>query len=153
MERFWSKVAKAEGCWRWTAATEDGYGRFALSRRNERAHRVAWILAHGDPGELHVLHKCDNRLCVNPEHLFLGTNADNVADREAKGRNKPPPRCAHEQLARGERHGRAKLTTANVREMRARAAAGERVARLAREFQVSHHTACDAIHGVTWRGV
>ncbi len=93
MDRFWSKVMKDEGCWLWTAATfarQQGprYGQFKWLGRPRLAHRVAWELTFGPiPEGLDVLHTCDNRLCCNPEHLFLGDEATNTADRVAKGRS------------------------------------------------------------------
>lgn len=74
-------------CLEWPGKTVDGYGHIMVQRKTHRVHRLAWTLTHGDPAPLHVLHRCDNRRCANLDHLFLGTNADNVADKVAKGRH------------------------------------------------------------------
>jgi hypothetical protein len=118
--RFWSKVAKRgpDECWEWQASlNQAGYGQFAVvttrPKRNDRAHRVSWILQFGEiPDNLCVLHKCDNPKCVNPNHLFLGTRRDNIHDCIAKGRYRIG--CRHN----GEAHHRALLTEDDVREIR-----------------------------------
>jgi hypothetical protein len=90
-ERLWAKVDKSEGCWLWQGATagEDNYG-YILGEDSKtliRAHRAAWLVTFGPiPDGLFVLHKCDTPLCVCPDHLFLGTHLENMADRDAKGR-------------------------------------------------------------------
>lgn len=92
--RFWSHVDKSGECWEWTAARQpSGYGKMVVgsrldgSRRFPPSHRLAWELTHGPiPQGLHVLHHCDNPPCCNPAHRFLGTDADNAADKVAKGR-------------------------------------------------------------------
>jgi hypothetical protein len=88
-ERFWSKVEKSDGCWSWQGAI--GYYGYGVIRRQYKivlAHRVAYELTYGDAGDLDVLHRCDNPLCVRPDHLFLGTHADNMHDMAHKGRHK-----------------------------------------------------------------
>jgi hypothetical protein len=110
-ERFWMKVRKTEGCWTWTAKTmrsrptrNGGYGIFRVygvgrarkgsgSRTEVFAHRVSWELAYGPvPAGLMVCHHCDNPPCVRPDHLFLGTAFDNMADAATKGRLSVPHR-------------------------------------------------------------
>jgi hypothetical protein len=90
-ERFWEKVEVRgpDECWEWTAGlNENGYGRFRVNATTEAfAHRMSYVLHYGDdPGELMVMHSCDNPRCVNPAHLSLGTNEDNMRDAVAKGR-------------------------------------------------------------------
>lgn len=88
-DKFWSKVRKSDACWEWSGSRNgQGYGLFWNGKRNIGAHRFAWMLMHGDPGQMNVCHKCDNPPCVRPDHLFLGTTADNVRDMWVKGRNK-----------------------------------------------------------------
>lgn len=92
-ERFWSKVVKSDGCWIWKASKRSkGYGAFVYQRGEDiiqgRAHRYSWELHYGDiPPGLCVLHHCDTPACVRPEHLWLGTKAENNADMVAKGRH------------------------------------------------------------------
>ena len=110
-ERFFAKVdaGAGGGCHLWLAARNaKGYGHFYMDRRGMRAHRAAWTIRNGPiPDGIQVLHTCDRPGCVNPDHLFLGTDADNSADMVAKGR-----------AARGEDNGKAKLTAAQVVEIR-----------------------------------
>lgn len=91
VERFMSRVAvDPDGCWLWTGlADQHGYGRIHFEGRVTRAHRVSWMIHEGPiPEGQKVLHRCDTPACVRPDHLFLGTQADNMADMNAKGRGR-----------------------------------------------------------------
>lgn len=147
-DRFWKKADRSGGpdaCWPWRGArNRKGYGRFNVEGANRHAHRVAYALAGSDPGDLCVLHRCDNPACVNPGHLFLGTNADNNRDMCQKGRARP---------CRGSQNGRAKLTEHDVREIRRLHAAGHGCKRLARQFGVSAFAVLTIFNGQGWRHV
>jgi len=125
---FWRLIDKAGDCWEWRGTRDPhGYGRLnrrAIRRSPILAHRYSWFLATGElpPSHLYVCHRCDNPPCVRPDHLFLGTAADNNADRDAKGRTVPPPRHG------GETHPQVAISDAEVRAARESYAAG-------REFQ------------------
>lgn len=85
--RFNQFIDKTESCWLWKGNICAGYGQMVFNGKHARAHRVSWVLHHGEIlNGLHVLHKCDVSICVNPEHLFLGTNLENSTDRHRKGR-------------------------------------------------------------------
>lgn len=88
MKRFWGKTKHADGCKEWTAYRDrNGYGRFRFNGENRLAHRIAYKLYYGiDPKELFVCHTCDNPSCIEPTHLFLGTQKDNMDDMRHKGR-------------------------------------------------------------------
>lgn len=157
-ERFWSKVAQADSssCWPWSAATDkDGYGVFGVSTRikSARAHRIAWLLTRGDPKRQLVLHTCDNPSCCNPDHLFLGTPADNMKDKVRKGRHVSGMRTKPERAAKGSAHGSAKLTEEQVKEIRKRYIPRKvTLHQLGAEYNVSFTTVHNALK-YGWRHV
>ena len=109
-ERFWDKVDKKgpDDCWEWMASKIRGYGVIWVAGRQMFSSRVSWELANGQiPKGMCVLHHCDNPSCVNPAHLFVGTNADNSSDMVKKGRQ-----------ARGKMNGATKLSEQSVREIK-----------------------------------
>ncbi len=147
-ERFWAKVnvGSPDECWDWTAALgARGYGAFNADRMRT-ASRVAWELTHGDPGKLHVLHRCDRRMCCNPAHLFLGTPSDNMRDMHAKGRWTAGDK-------RGAANPRAKLSDADVRVVRARVARGETRVAVAKAFGVSNQLVSRIVSRGIWSHV
>lgn len=109
--RFWSKVSKTEKCWIWKgtiAKKSAGYGRFSLGYSGIGAHRLSYLMHHGNISKgMNVLHKCDNPICVNPEHLFLGSYSDNARDMNSKNRN-----------VKGMTSGMAKLDDEAIKEIR-----------------------------------
>jgi hypothetical protein len=138
-ERFWTRVDMklGDGCWEWTGARHrDGYGQVKIGGRVKKAHRVAWALANGPiPSGGCVLHSCDNRACVRPSHLFLGTHSDNMADMAAKGRAVSPT---------------AKLTQEDVQLIKGRLAVGHRQVDIAHDFGVSQSQISHIRRGVNW---
>lgn len=148
-ERFMAKVSRQDdGCWLWMASVQaaTGYGRFGIGGTVDYAHRAAYRLFVGEiaPGML-VCHRCDVRRCVNPDHLFVGTHAENMKDASRKGRVVLPP----QNFASSEAHQVAKLTNAQVREIRrAPSARG-----LAKRYGVSRSAIWSARTGKTFKDV
>jgi hypothetical protein len=166
VERFWAKVDTSGGpdaCWPWMGArSRHGYGAFWITPRKQvRASRMAYALQNGElPDELNALHTCDNPPCCNGRHLKAGTQAENIADRNAKGRYDhgpnaprwtPPPRTG---LACGERAARARLTEDAVRAIRAAyAAGGVTQEELAQRFGVSDSAIYYVVKRMSWAHV
>lgn len=150
LPRFWSGFDRMpNGCWVWKRSRRHfGYGIIRDRCKVMLAHRLSWEIHNGPiPHGLFVLHKCDNPPCVNPDHLFLGTQADNMADMDSKNRRFVP-------RLQGEQTGRvAKLTNAQAREVYDRLRRGERGSSIARRFNVSHCIVSNIKRGKTWKGV
>lgn len=134
-ERFWACVDKSPGqgpkgeCWTWTKSLdEDGYGRINVDNKHVLAHRYAFFLEHGHYPEHYALHHCDYPTCVRASHLYDGTHAQNMADRQDRNRQWHPS---------GEKHGASKLTEGKVLDIRARAARGEAKAAIASRYKIS----------------
>ena len=143
-ERFREKAVKGnahESCWQWTGATlSNGYGQMWHTGKARYAHRIAYEMFVGViPSDLQVCHSCDNPSCVNPSHLFLGTQADNERDKGAKGRQ-----------ARGSSHGNSKLTEVEVASIRVARAGGVTCKELGQRYGVDPSTIGHAARGKNW---
>lgn len=162
IDRFWEKVNKTDGCWLWIGSTTThGYGVIGTGtgKAAEYAHRLSYEWAHGPiPDGLFVCHRCDTPSCVNPQHLFLGTQSDNMRDAAKKGRTAAGARSgAHthpESVVRGEQLPQSKLTEHDVRAIRSRytiEAISQRA--LARQYGVSHMIIRRILAGELWKHV
>lgn len=146
-KRFLKKVVKSDGCWEWNGfRNPDGYGVVKFRDRLWRTHRVAWVIYRGEiPEGLCVLHRCDNAACVRPDHLFIGTQGDNAADRDSKGRHKP---------FHGSDHPRSKILEEDVLKMRSLFKAGSPIFEIAKLFPViSYDAVCKIVHSKLWKHV
>lgn len=146
--RLDERTRKTKTCWLWIGAkASGGYGSFSLKVDRYlyfmlNAHVMAWILANDAIPDLHVLHTCDNRLCVNPKHLWLGTHAENMADKMEKGRH-----------PRGSQFGHAKLDEEDVRVILEERKAGVTQRTLAELYGVTAQTISGIDRGLTWKHV
>jgi len=140
--RFWSRTKRVGSCLEWQGTRiHSGYGKTSLDGKTVAAHRLAWIFSHGPiPPGLYVCHSCDNPPCVEPSHLWLGTNTDNMQDMVSKGR---------EIRTFGEKNPSARLTDEEVRQIRRHAANGINRHLQAKYFDVSDTTISDIVHGHT----
>ena len=148
IERLLANVEKHDGgCWLWTRSTAKGYGTIRIGgneRKMVRVHRVSYEHFVGPiPNGLFVCHKCDVRHCVNPDHLFVGTNSDNVQDCVKKGRLITPN-------LRGEAHGSAKLTEDDIRAIRILAQSDKTQKSIAIHFGVSRGLIWHILNGKRW---
>ena len=146
--RFWAKVRRGADneCWVWTASRnrKEGYGRFWIAKRKMPAHRVSWVIAFGNVEDgACVLHRCDNRLCVNPKHLFEGTLKENTDDMRKKGRQRW--RKAGEAIA--------KLCREQVEMFRSEKANGASLPQLAAKYGISETHARRIANGSRWKNL
>lgn len=143
---FWKRVDKSGSCWLWTGNKQDnGYGTLAATstRRRISTHRYSYILANGPISKgLFVCHSCDNRICVNPSHLFAGTQAKNMRDRDSKGRQ-----------ALGSKNGNSKLSNDQVATIKELLSEGQTIRDTAQQFGVDYWTIHGISRGKTWKHV
>lgn len=146
------------GCWEWTGAIDNkGYGIIhTYGNSKGRAHRVSWEITHGEiNNNLCVCHSCDNPKCINPDHLFLGTIADNNRDMAAKGRNRWSDAflTSKKKSPQGERHGMSKLNTRDVIKIRNCFENGVTMKELAILYDVGHSHICSIVRRKSWRHI
>lgn len=145
--RFWLNVKKTKSCWIWMASKHPfGYGLIRFRKHHDTAHRVSWILHNGDiPKGMQVLHKCDNPPCINPRHLYLGTQSDNMNDKKHKLRHSYGEGCKQSILTENSVRQIRKMYKRNSRTL-------GQVA-LAKKFGVDQTTISCVINRLTWAHV
>lgn len=146
-DRFWKKVEKKNNdCWNWKASTRAGYGAFKVNGRVESAHRISYLLHYGEEASNLVLHKCDNKKCVNPNHLYDGTYSDNIQDRIKRQNYKPS-----EHAASGESHPDSKLTEKQIRKIRKEYKSSDKTQQdLADKYPVCRRQISDIVNENVW---
>ena len=152
IKRFWLCVDTSTGhgpnkdCWEWTRGIGGGYGSFYIKKKSFTAHRISFIIFNGDIEEnMYILHSCDNTSCVNPDHLFKGTMADNVSDMDKKGRR---------VVLCGEKNKKAKLKEQDVRAIRKEYATKNiSQEKLGQKYKVHQRTINQIIRRETWRDI
>ena len=151
--RIMRRIKKdSNGCWIWKGRrNKAGYGVMetgsllnGTKNHSARVHRLIFEIFKGPIGNMHVLHKCDNPACVNPDHLFLGSHQDNMRDAFSKGRMHPPPHLS------GEENGNTSLTKSDVSEIRLLLRIGETGKRIAKSFGICETTVSNIKNGRTW---
>lgn len=147
-DRFWEKVDKKSKneCWEWIGSChwQWRYGNFNVDGKHKAAHRMSWELHNGPiPDGMVVCHKCDNPPCVNPDHLFLGTIADNNLDKKLKGR----------QDEKGEKNGRAKITWTDVIDIRILHKLGISFADLGKSYNLNPVSISYICSGRNWKHI
>lgn len=144
IRRFWKRVNKSgpNGCWIWTGARNSlGYGAIMIKRKHWLSHRISYALLCGSPDpKLMLCHHCDNKACVNPSHMFLGTSKDNLADAAKKGRT-----------ARGQRHSMHKLNENEVLNIRELSSCGKSAIDISKLFNISYTHAWSITKRKVWR--
>lgn len=158
LERFWAQVDRSGSCWLWRGLASGDYGRISLDGRMWSAHRFVYHLTYGPiPDGLWVLHHCDVRSCCRPEHLYLGTHAENTRDAVERGRmatgDRSSTRLYPERHCRGSDSPHAKLTEDAVREIRRLAAGGASHPSIARRYGVAPTTIWEVVARRTWAHV
>ena len=151
LERFWSKVRKGDFCWDWThAVSRGGYGKFSVKRSKwVEAHRISYLIENGViPDGICVLHKCDNKICVRPDHLFLGTHKDNIQDCISKGRARFGSNPYH-----GQDHPNSKLANGVISIIRKYRKKGWKLREIAELCQVSQSLISMILNGKRWKHI
>lgn len=145
-ERFMKYVEKTESCWIWVGYTNDtGYGALNVEGSPKLSHRLSWTFFKGEiPEGAYVCHKCDTPNCVNPDHLFLGTQQDNMADMDTKGRRRYG-------VSLGENHGYSKLSNEDVMFIKNYPKYHGSGVKLAKKFNISATNISDIRNGKTWK--